>query len=142
VLFRSAHSPVAGLWEIEVDNGRVVSFTFNGSAAASYAKTAESFTMDSIYKRAADSLGVKSEYVMKTFIEYDRNTGFIKSIKRVSQAPYKKRVMRDAGYLIEIIELVPLKYTEEAYEANKIYRGIILCSADRRGCSPCNAAAS
>ncbi len=105
----NAHSPMAGIWIIEVNNGHVVYFTFNGSPDGSYLKTAESFTMDSLYKRAEESLKEKPAGAMKTSVEYDRKTGYIKSIMRVRNPSFRGVSMRDAGYTINVVELIPHK---------------------------------
>jgi len=107
-----AFSPLAGLWEIEVKKGRVVSSEFNGKNAEQYLKTAGHLTMESLYKRAEDSIGGKvgiDNDPMITEIGYDSVTGFIKSISRVNNPEYKARVKRDAGYSISVLEFHPLK---------------------------------
>lgn len=105
----NTHSPMAGSWVLEVNKGHVIYYSFNGSSDGSYLKTAESFTMDSLYKRAGKSLNEKSSGAMKTTIEYDRNSGYIKSIRRVRNPSYRGGNMRDAGYIIDVVEFIPHK---------------------------------
>lgn len=105
----SSFTPVAGIWELEVKKGRVVSVRFKGKSEKRYLKMAERFTMESLYKTAEGSLEMDKKAPMIINAEYDSRTGYIKSIRRVNNPAYTGRVMRDAGYSIEVIEFTPLK---------------------------------
>lgn len=105
----SSFTPVAGIWELEVKKGRVVSVRFKGKSEKRYLKMAERFTMESLYKTAEGSLEMDKKAPMIINAEYDSRTCYIKSIRRVNNPAYTGRVMRDAGYSIEVIEFTPLK---------------------------------
>jgi len=104
----SAFSPLSGTWELEVKEGRVVFFTFNGVYEKRYSKFAEKFTMEALYKTAGDSVMQDQKSPMVVNAEYDLKTGYIESIRRISNPEYSGRKMRDAGYLIQVIDLKPL----------------------------------
>ena len=108
ILNYSAFSPLAGIWELEVENGNVVFFIFNGVREKRYAKFAAKFTMEALYKTAGYSVKHDEKSPMIITAEYDLKTGYIKSIRRMNNPAYRGRKMKDAGYFIQIVELRPL----------------------------------
>lgn len=105
----NAFSQLSGIWEIEVIDGKPVSVKFNGRSGKQYLNTAGRFTMESLYNNAERSLIVRVDAPMITETEYDSSTGFIKSVRRISNPSSRGRVKKDAGYFIRVLEFHPLK---------------------------------
>jgi hypothetical protein len=105
----NAFSPLSGIWDIEVIDGKPVSVKFKGKSGQQYLKTAGRFTMESLYVIAENSLTTQADAPMKTETEYDSVTGFIKSVSRISNPSFRGGVKMDAGYSIRVLEFHPLK---------------------------------
>ena len=98
--------PLSGIWELEVRNGMVESFSFNGSTDKKYSGAAAQFTMESIYRRGVPSVetGRKIPMIVKT--GFDSTNGYIKSVRRIRNPEFAGKV-KETGFIINIIELKP-----------------------------------
>lgn len=103
----NSFSPVAGIWELRVQNGIIKNCLFNGKPAENCTETAGSFTMENLYKIAekssAEAVKTGSSIIKVT---YGKN-GLIRSVSKVNNPEYKKRRPKDTTYSIEVIDFVP-----------------------------------
>lgn len=99
-----AFSPLQGQWELEVKDGDVVRASFNGTWDKKYIKTAEHFTVDSIYKTAETVRSGKADGPMVINAEFSDAIPYIKSVSRVNNADFKGSVKKDTGFSIVILE--------------------------------------
>lgn len=102
----SAHSPIAGIWELNVKDGRVLNCIYNGKNADSNIKSAEMFTMENIYKTAGEGMTVDESAPSVIKILYGKN-GFIRLVSRAKNPEYKGNIKKDNSYTIEILSIVP-----------------------------------
>jgi hypothetical protein len=102
----SSFSPISGLWELEVKNGKIINCMFNGKPADNCAETAGSFTMENLYRTAGRSSAADKNGPFIIEVTYGEN-GFINSLARIRNPEYKKRVQKDTTYRIEVLDFIP-----------------------------------
>lgn len=102
----SSFSPISGLWELRVKNGKIINCMFNGKPADNCAETAGSFTMENLYKTAGRSSAADKNGPFIIEVTYGKN-GFINSLSRIRNPEYKKMVQKDTTYRIEVLNFIP-----------------------------------
>lgn len=102
----SSFSPVSGIWELKVKDGKIKDCMFNGKPADNCAETAGSFTMENLYKTAGAGKAADKNGPFIIRVSYGKN-GLIDSLARIRNPEYKKPVQKDTTYRIEVIDFKP-----------------------------------
>lgn len=101
----SALSPIAGIWELDVNDGKIVQCSFNGEPAENCQKTAEMFTMENLYKTAGESHGSGGNEPFIIEITYSKK-GFIKSVSKARNPVFTGSVKRDTSFTITVLDFI------------------------------------
>jgi len=101
----SAFSPIAGIWELNVKDGKIVQCSFNGKSSENCQKTAGMFTMENLYKTAGEShAGGRNEpFIIE--ITYGKK-GFIKSVSKARNPVFTGSVKRDTSFTITVLDFI------------------------------------
>jgi hypothetical protein len=102
----SAFSPVSGIWEIHVENGRVIKWVINDRENPDNVKeTASKMTMEYFFDEAKKSYNNKKNDLFASIAEYDKEKGFVKMLAMVRNPQSKGNAPTDRTYRYEITEL-------------------------------------
>jgi hypothetical protein len=100
-----AFSPIAGVWELYVRDGAIVTWIFNNEVNPSIHKeTAIKFTMESLFKEASRSCQNSRDGYFVIVASYDRDLGYVKSVARIANRLSKKTKPDDKTYKYEVID--------------------------------------
>lgn len=101
----NAFSPISGVWEIQVKDGTIVRWIFNGSVNPQIHKeTAKKFTVEALFREAFYSYQNKKDDPFITVASYDQRLGYVKSVARVVNQHVKRSKPSNRTYRYRVID--------------------------------------
>lgn len=103
-----AFSPIAGIWELEVEDGKVIEAVFNGenlSEDDNIRKSSEQFKMEHLFEVAKRSYQKTDTSLFFVIVKYDRELGYVKQISKVVNPDIpNEQIPTDQTYRYEVLE--------------------------------------
>jgi hypothetical protein len=102
-----AFSPLRGMIEITVENGKIIKFIHNNTdKTEEFKNNMPQITMADLFEKAKGSYQNKPNSIFVITVDYDKNTGYVKMISRTTN---KKNAPTDKTYKYEVLEFKKLK---------------------------------
>jgi len=100
-----AFSPLAGTWDITVENGVVKDILFNKEACSDDMKKAMSnINMEFLFEKATPSYKNKDDDMFVISAEYDNTIGYVKMVRKSKNPNFTGDVPTDVTYKYEVKE--------------------------------------
>ena len=102
-------SPVSGLWEVIVEDGKVMEWSYDGKTnLPEHQAFASTLVMEEFFKMAETSFHNKEDAFYFVTARYDGELGYVSEIKKSPNLKMSRKAPQDLSYTYKII-LTPLK---------------------------------
>ncbi len=104
----NAFSPMTGIWDVVVENGKVTQLLFNGDEPTEAFKDAMSnLTMEHLFEMAQKSYQNDETASFLYYAEYDMAEGYVKIIAKIENPLSEAEPPTDSTYNYEVLQFEP-----------------------------------